>query len=265
MPPNDLGRFNGKDDLPLVGGSPPSALASQSMDSDSRLNGGILAYQGEPATTDSASADDPSNHMASDMSTGDWQSPRSGQSPSQGNMEAVDSQQSETDHAISIQGYPSQLFRVAAVVDQLNSTELGRVIGERQLHRHRARADHAFEIRVNKSHCGHRIDLLRYLAWLADRVHGGDELTSSGEVTVHGVFGILERQQYRCSLSGRTLEPETASLDHRIPVCRGGSHRLENAQVLHKDINRAKAALTNEEFIALCREVVAWADYHTMT
>ncbi len=35
---------------------------------------------------------------------------------------------------------------------------------------------------------------------------------------------------------------------------------MENVQVLQKQVNRAKGTLTNEEFIALCREVVTHAD-----
>jgi hypothetical protein len=35
----------------------------------------------------------------------------------------------------------------------------------------------------------------------------------------------------------------------------GGEHVIENTQVLHKDVNRAKGSLTSDEFIGLCREV----------
>jgi len=38
----------------------------------------------------------------------------------------------------------------------------------------------------------------------------------------------------------------------------GGKHLVENTQVLHKDVNRAKTTMTNEEFIRLCREVVEY-------
>lgn len=81
-----------------------------------------------------------------------------------------------------------------------------------------------------------------------------------GAVSVENVLRLLEHQQYRCALTGRGLTPQTASLDHIIPVRLGGEHAIENTQVLHKDVNRAKGALTNEEFRAMCREVVAWAD-----
>jgi CRISPR/Cas system Type II protein with McrA/HNH and RuvC-like nuclease domain len=51
-------------------------------------------------------------------------------------------------------------------------------------------------------------------------------------------------------------------LDHILPVSRGGKHSIENAQVLHKEVNRAKGTLTNEEFIQLCHEVVAHVGQH---
>jgi len=77
------------------------------------------------------------------------------------------------------------------------------------------------------------------------------------------VLCLLEHQQYRCALTGRELTPETAALDHVVPVRLGGEHVIENTQVLHKDVNRAKGSLTSQEFIGLCHEVVAWSKAHT--
>ena len=78
----------------------------------------------------------------------------------------------------------------------------------------------------------------------------------SGPVTTGNVLRLLECQQYRCALTGRLLTPDTASLDHIVPVRCGGEHCAENPQVLHRDVNRAKTTMTNDEFIQLCREVV---------
>jgi len=61
-------------------------------------------------------------------------------------------------------------------------------------------------------------------------------------------------------MTGRDLTPQTAALDHIVPIRCGGKHVIENAQVLHKDVNRAKGSLTKEQFVALCREVVTWID-----
>jgi hypothetical protein len=84
----------------------------------------------------------------------------------------------------------------------------------------------------------------------------------TGRITTSNVLRLVEFQQYRCALTGRTLTPETASLDHIVPVRCGGEHAIENAQVLHKEVNRAKTTMTSEEFIRLCREVVAHVDSH---
>jgi hypothetical protein len=83
---------------------------------------------------------------------------------------------------------------------------------------------------------------------------------AKGTVTVHGILHVIEQQDYRCALTGMLLEPEDAALDHKTPISRGGKHTLDNIQVLNRDVNRAKSTLNNDEFIALCRQVVAWAD-----
>jgi 5-methylcytosine-specific restriction endonuclease McrA len=67
---------------------------------------------------------------------------------------------------------------------------------------------------------------------------------------------MLERQCYRCPLTGDLLTPENCAMDHIIPLCRGGSHIKSNAQLVTSDVNRAKGGLLEEEFIALCKKVV---------
>ena len=73
------------------------------------------------------------------------------------------------------------------------------------------------------------------------------------------VVELLKRQGFRCALTGRELTPESAALDHIVPIRCGGQHVIANTQVLHKDVNRAKCSLTNQEFVAICAEVVRWA------
>ncbi|MEO0513585.1 MAG: HNH endonuclease signature motif containing protein [Planctomycetota bacterium] len=81
----------------------------------------------------------------------------------------------------------------------------------------------------------------------------------TGPVSTTNVLALLERQGYRCALTGRRLTPETAALDHIVPLRFGGEHVIENTQVLHKDVNRAKNSMTNVEFARMCEEVAeAW-------
>ncbi len=82
-------------------------------------------------------------------------------------------------------------------------------------------------------------------------------VTPRGPVSTDNVLLLLESQRYRCALTGRDLTPETAALDHILPLRCSGEHVSENTQVLHRGVNRAKGSLTNVEFIGLCGEVVA--------
>ena len=77
---------------------------------------------------------------------------------------------------------------------------------------------------------------------------------------VNEVMDLLEKQEFRCALTGRELTPETVSMDHIEPVCDGGTHDIDNAQLLHRDVNRAKSTLSNDDFIQLCCEVAALAE-----
>lgn len=84
-----------------------------------------------------------------------------------------------------------------------------------------------------------------------------DVVKPHGPVSTDNVLRVLENQRYRCALTGCSLTPETAALDHIQPIRCGGEHVIENTQVLHKNLNRAKGSLTNEEFIQMCHEVAA--------
>jgi 5-methylcytosine-specific restriction endonuclease McrA len=81
-------------------------------------------------------------------------------------------------------------------------------------------------------------------------------------VSIENVLRLLDQQAYCCALTGRRLTPQTAALDHIVPIRFGGEHVIENVQVLHKDVNRAKGSLTSDEFIGMCHDVVRWSDLH---
>lgn len=71
------------------------------------------------------------------------------------------------------------------------------------------------------------------------------------------LLSILKEQNHCCAISGRQLTPNTAAVDHKVPILRGGAvSDFNNLQILHNDINRAKGNLTDQEFIGMCREVV---------
>lgn len=90
---------------------------------------------------------------------------------------------------------------------------------------------------------------------MAEKIQRRRAHADGGELTRDEVIRLIERQRFRCALSGWPLTPQTAALDHIVAVTRGGQHQIDNVQVLHRDVNRAKGTMTNEEFIALCGAV----------
>lgn len=79
-------------------------------------------------------------------------------------------------------------------------------------------------------------------------------------VTAKMIMRMIEQQQFRCALSGRTLTPESVSLDHIIPLSRNGTHDISNLWAVDQQINTAKGTMIVEEFLAMCRDVVAHRD-----
>jgi len=80
-------------------------------------------------------------------------------------------------------------------------------------------------------------------------------MPTNSTVTQKMILDLLEKQEYRCALSGRELTPETASLDHILPLSRGGKHDISNVWIVDHHINSAKGTKTVEEFVAMCSEV----------
>ena len=62
---------------------------------------------------------------------------------------------------------------------------------------------------------------------------------------------VLDRDGWRCGICGKRIgktykhpHPRSASLDHVVPLARGGNHTLANAQAAHLECNLRKNART---------------------
>jgi 5-methylcytosine-specific restriction endonuclease McrA len=144
---------------------------------------------------------------------------------------------------------PSELVRL------LNSTLLGEVINDRQLHRHRSLGPW-----IESS--PKQIDLLKYVVWLqhkrsSRRLRTTQRKKHSHVITTSEAEAILNRQSYRCALSGMPLTPDDLALDHIVPVSEGGDFSASNAQFVTKTVNRAKHTMSQQEFILMCRRIAS--------
>jgi len=61
---------------------------------------------------------------------------------------------------------------------------------------------------------------------------------------------IYDRDKGLCGICGQPVERSKMTLDHIVPLVRGGPHTPENLQTAHRFCNCRKWAKTMEEFLA---------------
>lgn len=81
-----------------------------------------------------------------------------------------------------------------------------------------------------------------------------------GRIKAGELMEKLVQQKFKCALTGVELESSMAVPDHRLPLSRGGKHRIENIDIVHVQANRAKGDMTTAEFVDLCERVVETAE-----
>lgn len=99
--------------------------------------------------------------------------------------------------------------------------------------------------------------------WFRATATAACQRTDAEQKVVAGIIESLWRAQgCRCALTGAELTPgaKSASLDHIIPVARGGRSDAENLRWVSLPVNVAKSALSDEDFVAMCRAVVKHHD-----
>lgn len=82
------------------------------------------------------------------------------------------------------------------------------------------------------------------------------ESENAEKVTPKNLLRLLEQQSYRCAISGMELTPIESSLDHIMPLAKGGKHIISNVQIVVPEINRMKGTMSSDDFVAVCRLVV---------
>lgn len=74
---------------------------------------------------------------------------------------------------------------------------------------------------------------------------------------------VLSRAWYnqrgRCAYTGKKLGRD-AQVDHKIPLCRGGTNDASNIHWVTADANWVKKTMTHDEFIAICSDIAAYIE-----
>lgn len=72
---------------------------------------------------------------------------------------------------------------------------------------------------------------------------------------------IYERDNWTCYLCGKEINktskaphPKSPSLDHVVPICKGGSHTYDNLKAAHLYCNQSKGGKTLEEYREYCEQ-----------
>jgi len=97
-------------------------------------------------------------------------------------------------------------------------------------------------------------------------LHHSVRLNDNTEATA--LCAVFSRAWYnqrgRCAYTGRKLD-RTAQVDHKIPVCRGGTNDASNIHWVCAEANWVKHNKTHDEFIALCADITAYIDANKPT
>lgn len=101
----------------------------------------------------------------------------------------------------------------------------------------------------------HKAKRIRRFFWMRTRALVARHGVNSVVATPAELAKLWKSQRGRCALSGRRLNKQNSELDHKVPVKQGGHGQVSNLRWVDADVNHAKNALSESDFISLCNEV----------
>lgn len=77
-----------------------------------------------------------------------------------------------------------------------------------------------------------------------------------GKITAFQLWCLAKKQKLICPLTKEKLTIENISVDHIIPISKGGTNEISNLQLITFRANVAKNSMTMDEFYLFCRMIV---------
>lgn len=118
--------------------------------------------------------------------------------------------------------------------DRINSTRRKRRV---------ANLDH-FRERDRKRYSEHRLKRI-----VQQRNTQARRAGAPGEITPDQWRRLLRAYKFRCFYCGAKLLPANRTLDHKLPISRGGSNTIDNVVPACRPCNNRKLRMTTEEFL----------------
>lgn len=75
-------------------------------------------------------------------------------------------------------------------------------------------------------------------------------------LTVFSIWYLAKKQKLKCAISGIKLNNDNLSIDHIIPLSKGGSSEITNLQLVEKKINLMKHDMSVRELITMCNIII---------
>ena len=109
----------------------------------------------------------------------------------------------------------------------------------------RARNPKFFRAWERRRYRKHRIERI-----VAQRNTQARRAGAIGQITPEQWRGLLKRHHFLCFYCGTHLLPVNRTLDHKVPLSRGGTNTIGNVVPACRSCNQRKTRLTVEEFLA---------------
>lgn len=67
---------------------------------------------------------------------------------------------------------------------------------------------------------------------------------------------VYAKSNGKCAICGKPVKFKKMTVDHKIPLSKGGTNDISNLQLAHLICNRAKTDLVSDEFVELAKRIV---------